>query len=451
MIKRFLSTVFLTLGFSSQFSLTAVAKSDQGLAFKRYINETRHEIKKASVKIDERVGDERIIKISIPTNIWKDKDVRPSVWEHWLLLKVPARIKSRQVFLYLSNGSNDDKAPETIHKLPSEIAKKNSMVTAELRMVPSQPLTFIDGGKTRSEDGIIAHSWMKYFETGDSSWIAYAPMIASARETMNYLDSYLKETLNLTAEGYILSGQSKRAWTSWLTAIHDSRVKGLMPIVFDALNLEKNMLHHHKVYGFWAPALKDYEEQGVTKFIGTEKFKNLTDLIDPWANRDKLLVPKYLVQAANDQFFLPDSSQFYFSGLPGDKALRYIANSGHHVDHAPYDYIRDATAAIDRILSKKNLNLMSWTNKNNTLNISCDEAPLSLKLWESESDKRDFRLDREYPAYSGANLSAGRDKEFQIKVKKPSKKWKAYFLEACFKGAQKDSAPYCLTTDVYIY
>ena len=40
-------------------------------------------------------------------------------------------------------------------------------------------------------------------------------------------------------------------------------------------------------------------------------------------------MPKYLVNATGDQFFLPDSSQFYFDDLKGEKYLRYVPNREH--------------------------------------------------------------------------------------------------------------------------
>ena len=40
-------------------------------------------------------------------------------------------------------------------------------------------------------------------------------------------------------------------------------------------------------------------------------------------------MPKFMVYAAGDQFFLPDSSRFYFDDLKGEKYLRYVPNTDH--------------------------------------------------------------------------------------------------------------------------
>ena len=52
----------------------------------------------------------------------------------------------------------------------------------------------------------------------------------------------------------------------------------------------------------------------------------LLKIEDPYEYRDRLTMPKYLVNATGDQFFLPDSSQFYFDELKGEKYLRYVPN-----------------------------------------------------------------------------------------------------------------------------
>ena len=43
-------------------------------------------------------------------------------------------------------------------------------------------------------------------------------------------------------------------------------------------------------------------------------------------------MPKYIINGSGDQFFCPDSSQFYFNDLKGEKHLRYVPNVDHSVD-----------------------------------------------------------------------------------------------------------------------
>ncbi len=48
--------------------------------------------------------------------------------------------------------------------------------------------------------------------------------------------------------------------------------------------------------------------------------KKLYEIEDPYAYRERLTMPKFIVNAAGDEFFLPDSSQF-FGNMPRRKSL----------------------------------------------------------------------------------------------------------------------------------
>ena len=50
-------------------------------------------------------------------------------------------------------------------------------------------------------------------------------------------------------ERFVVSGVSKRGWTTWLAAAVDERVVGIAPIVFDVLNMEASIRHHFAAYG----------------------------------------------------------------------------------------------------------------------------------------------------------------------------------------------------------
>jgi len=54
---------------------------------------------------------------------------------------------------------------------------------------------------------------------------------------------------------------------------------------------------------------------------------------EPYEYRQRLTLPKYLVNATGDQFFLPDSWRFYYDSLPGAKALRYVPNATIRCGH----------------------------------------------------------------------------------------------------------------------
>jgi PhoPQ-activated pathogenicity-related protein len=46
-----------------------------------------------------------------------------------------------------------------------------------------------------------------------------------------------------------VAGASKRGWTTWLTPAVDKRVRAIVPIVLDILNIVPNINHHWQAYG----------------------------------------------------------------------------------------------------------------------------------------------------------------------------------------------------------
>ena len=117
-----------------------------------------------------------------------------------------------------------------------------------------------------------------------------------------------------------------------MTAAADARVAGIMPIVIDVLNMDVSMRHHFSAYGFWAPAIGDYVHHQIMDRRNSPRYAELLGLVDPFAYRDRYTMPKCLINATGDQFFLPDSSQFYFDQLPGEKHLCYVPNADHSLD-----------------------------------------------------------------------------------------------------------------------
>src|SRR5205823_3782629 len=88
-------------------------------------------------------------------------------------------------------------------------------------------------------------------------------------------------------------------------------------------------MNHFAAYGFWAPAVGDYTRHKVHERFDTPAYAELLKIVDPYSYRERLTLPKYIVNAAGDQYFPPDSSKFYFDDLKGPKYLRYVPNANH--------------------------------------------------------------------------------------------------------------------------
>ena len=244
---------------------------------------------------------------------------------------MPDEIANDTALLVIAGGSNDKPAPARANPLLAIAAMMTRSVTAELRMVPNQPLTFAGETDPRAEDGIIAYSWDKYLRTGDETWPLRLPMTKSVVRAMDAITGFCRSPAGGGVEigRFVLAGASKRGWTAWTAAAVDRRVAAVVPVVIDLLNIEASFEHHYRAYGFWAPAIAAYQASGIMRWAGTAELASLLEIEDPFAYRDRLSLPKFVVNSAGDQYFLPDSSRFYFDALIGEKYLRYVPNTDH--------------------------------------------------------------------------------------------------------------------------
>lgn len=388
--------------------------------------------------------------IEMTSQSWRSpSEVNRTIWKHWLVVVRPDKVLQTTGFLFISGGSNNDQEPKT-NPLLIDLAMTTGSVVTELRMVPNQPLVFADDGKPFVEDGIIAYTWDKYLRTGDANWLARLPMTKSAVRAMDTVTNFSAsdDGGKVKVENFVVAGASKRGWTTWTTAAVDRRVVGIVPMVIDLLNLEKSFEHHYAAYGFWAPAVKDYVNNGVINWMGTPEFKSMMKIVEPFAYRDRLTMPKFLINAAGDQFFLPDSSQFYFDDLKGEKYLRYVPNTDHSLRNS--DAQESLAAFYDALLKNKPRPRFFWKfEKDGAITVKTVDHPTEVKLWQAtNSEKRDFRLESIGADYKSSVLKESENGIYTANVEKPPKGWTAFFVELTFPSGGK--YPFKFTTAVRV-
>ena len=74
---------------------------------------------------------------------------------------------------------------------------------------------------------------------------------------------------------------------------------------------------------------------------------------EPYEYRDRLTLPKFIINACGDQFFVPDSAQFYFKDLSGVKYLRYVPNADHSLKNS--DALTTLVACYSSVLKDTKL------------------------------------------------------------------------------------------------
>ncbi len=389
--------------------------------------------------------------IDMTSQAWRTAaEVDHPIWKHWLTIIRPDQVKGTTGFLYLTGGSIRDKAPDKPSAENVDTALASNSVVAELRGIPNEPLVFSDDKKSRTEDAIIAYTWVKYLKTGDETWPLRLPMTKAAVRAMDTITAFCATPAGggVKVEKFVVAGGSKRGWTTWTTAAVDKRVVAQAPIVIDLLNNVKSFDHHFRAYGFYSPAVKDYQDMHLMDVSHTPQYANLMRLVEPYSYRDRYSMPKFIINSAGDQYFLPDSSQFYFDELPGEKYLRYIPNTDHSLRNS--DARQSLIAFYDAFLRGQARPKFFWKfEKNGDIRVTSVDRPSEVKLWAATNpEHRDFRLMSIGPAYKSTVLTSAGDNVYVGHVDKPEKGWTAFFVELTYPSGGK--YPFKFTTAVRV-
>lgn len=389
-----------------------------------------------------------ILEMTSQTWLTPNEIDRP-VWTHWLTVIRPDTVSHQTALVFVGGGNNDGKPPARPNPLLTDIAVETKSVVAELRMVPNQPVTFAGENRPRKEDELIAYSWDKFLRTGDEKWPARLPMTKAVVRAMDTVTDFCakKEGGASKIDKFVVAGASKRGWTTWTTAAVDSRVVAIVPMVIDLLNLEPSFMHHWRAYGFWAPAIKDYEDLQIMRWQGSPQYRALREIEDPYEYRDRLTLPKLMINSAGDQFFLPDSWRFYYDDLKGEKYLRYVPNT----DHALRD--SDAGESLGAFYATVLMNTprpaFTWSvAKDGTIKVKTKTKPMKVTLWRAEApNARDFRLETIGKAYQPTPMDNANG-EYTARPTKPAKGWTASFIELRYPSGTK--FPLVFTTGVSV-
>ncbi|MCG3160006.1 MAG: hypothetical protein JMDDDDMK_01038 [Acidobacteria bacterium] len=390
--------------------------------------------------------------IKMTSQTWRStSEVDRNVWWHWMIMVKPDEVKTSKSLLYISGGNNNSPAPKGADQAVIQIAMATKSVVTELRMIPNQPLTFSDDKKPRVEDEYIAYTWDKFLKTGDESWPARLPMTKAAVRAMDTVIAFCggAEGGNTKIDGFVVTGGSKRGWTTWTTAAVDKRVVAIVPLVIDMLNVIPSFQHHFAVYGYYAPAVGDYEEMGIMSQQNSPRYRELMKLVEPYEYRQRLTMPKFIINATGDQFFLPDSWRFYFNDLQGVKYLRYVPNADHSLRGS--DAWMTLLACYSAILTNAALPQFDWKiEKNGGIRVETRTKPTEVKLWQaSNPGARDFRLTSIGPKWKSSPLTDQGNGVYVAKVAPPKRGYTAYMVELTFPSGQP-LAPFKFTTGVKV-
>jgi PhoPQ-activated pathogenicity-related protein len=357
-------------------------------------------------------------------------------WRHTLLVVQPSKVTSDVAVLVIGGGNTESKGDTQTRLIATTIAAQIQAIVAVLFAVPNQPL--FDG---LTEDNLIAHTFVKVLETGDKEWACLLPMTKSAVKAMDAIQQFAEKELGIKVNGFVVTGASKRGWTTWLTAVADpKRVKGIAPIVYDNLNIPAQMRHQREVFGGFSEQIREYEERGLLDLVvGDGKAQELIKLVDPYFYRERLTMPKLIINGTNDRYWALDAANFYFYDLPGEKHILYVPNAGHGLEGGLDRVLRTLTAFFNRVAGRIAFPKLQWQWKQEgnsmTLVIRSEPKPKEVLIWTAKAPTKDFRDAK----WSSQTINAA-NSEFKFTLNPPEQGFAAAFAELVYEiGGQSFS------------
>lgn len=324
------------------------------------------------------------LEVNLTSQKWRD-----IVWKHRVYILKPAQLKTPEFAVLYITGSSGMAELAAF----GQVANKVGALCVILNDVPNQPLF---GGL--SEDALISYTFMEFAKSGDKTWPALLPMTKSAVRAMTAVQEIAKKQWDIDVKEFMVTGGSKRGWTTWLTAAVDKRVRAIAPLVYDILNFPKQLPHQVATWGKYSEMIGDYSSKGLTEMLSTAEGQTLTTIVDPYFYRERFKMPKMIVNGANDRYWVIDAAQFYFNDLPGEKYLLYVPNAGHSLQEGLPRVVNNLTAFYLAVASKQPLAQIQADVKRQgnklLVTVTTKGKVEGVQIWTAQSSTKDLRSSR---------------------------------------------------------
>jgi PhoPQ-activated pathogenicity-related protein len=245
---------------------------------------------------------------------------------------------------------------------------------------------------------------------------------------MDAVQEICKQTINKNVKTFVVSGASKRGWTTWLIGANDRRVEAIAPMVIDMLNMPVSMNYQIKVWNDYSIQIEDYVKLGIVQDMGTNKSNDLVTMIDPYSYRKKLTMPKMLIMGTNDEYWPIDNVKNYFDSIPGNNFIHYIPNVGHSMG----DKVESSSnlgSFFAYTLANKTYPECSWKTSisKNAVNVKLKATANKLTnvvVWYADSPDKDFRND----TWKSKILNIKNRSNIVVKQELPASGYRAFYV-----------------------
>jgi PhoPQ-activated pathogenicity-related protein len=371
---------------------------------------------------------------------------RGTEWMHELSIFAPAGLPADvDTMLLWIDGGKSGRLPE-VGATPGDALKTLALAAnaaglpaAVVRQVPFQPM--FDG---LVEDDLIAHTFVEYARSGDPSWPLLLPMVKSAVEAMTSATAAARDAWGMAIEGFVVTGASKRGWTTWLTAAVDERVRGALPMVIDMLSMERHVELQHASFGGMSEALEPYTSVGIEKLLGSPRGRALIEIVDPYAYRERIVQPKVIALGTNDPYWPLEALDLYLTGLAGPRWVSYTPNAGHGL---PIARVCGLVAGLGRhVTGAERMPQLEWAFAPTATGTACvvraTPEPAEVLVWRAAAESRDFR-----EARWAATPVARAEGAWRAEVDRPTRGFQAALVECRY---PREPLPLLLTTSVHV-
>lgn len=372
-------------------------------------------------------------------------------WNHQLTIIVPKELRYDGALLFINGGSNNKttqlpnwgKKEDALIQQLGMVAEKNKAIIANLKQVPNQPL-FGD----LTEDQAISYTLHQFQKDHDYTWPLLFPMVKSAVKAMDAIQEFAAQKTSQKINRFVVSGASKRGWTSWLTGANDPRVAAIGPMVIDILNMPVNLAHQIESYGTYSVEIDDYVKLGIVQSMENPEGREIVTMIDPYSYRQKLTIPKLIFIGANDPYWVIDNVKNYLSDIPGDNLIQYTPNAGHDLNKG-YLAFPALSAFFGITVSNGKYPVCKWTTKATKkavkLKVTTTRDILKgAKLWYALSSDKDFRNEK----WTSRELHLPKKSVLKLNENLPESGYKSFYVDLIY--ADPNGGEYTISTRAFM-
>jgi PhoPQ-activated pathogenicity-related protein len=414
-----------------------------------------------------------------------------SIWTHQVLTIVPKNLKIKNKgIIYITGGCNENPSvPKATDEEPlamNDVATDIGAIGVVLNQIPNCHMVYPSdpSQRGRAEDAMIAWAWHQFMETGDPEWLPRLPMVKAAMAAMRAVQEYTKEAGIADIDGWLVSGASKRGWTTWMVGSVNCptcpKIDAIAPVVPIVPNLREGVHHMWRAYGGFTFAFDDYTDVNFTTLIDDDRTTELFKIVDPIHYVDRLArLPKTVLVSSDDEFMMFEWTSNWKNIFQGETHL-YIA------DNAEHSYATGIVGLVRDLSNFANSVFLGGQRPEFDYDLDQESGTITVRVPENQSlskvvyrhgntlsrKRRDFRwataavrgddgnfscplplvgpvadgICAQPIVWIGETLEAASPGVYSVKMEKPLLGWKGGYLELYFKSDTGLKQDYQFTT-----